>query len=211
MNPESFSRGRGFTLIELLAVIVVIAVIAALLLPALGRAHQRAHRSRCESNLRQIQVACTLYAADHGGLFPSAACQHADLEYLPNPPSDPWLQNTLASYVSGATGSVARIFRCPGVRIHWLAADGAANHYRYNVVHAAGAQVGSLRQAGRAVLAFDAAWRDWSPQDLPHDGVNLVFADGHVEFMDSAAILAKLAGTGTGDDLRSPFMSDGWP
>jgi len=66
MNARAH-RVRGFTLIELLVSIGVIATLMGLLLPALGAGRGAAQSVSCLSNLRQLGLAWTLYAEDHGG------------------------------------------------------------------------------------------------------------------------------------------------
>ncbi len=61
---------KAFTLLELLVVIAVIGILAALMLPVLGRVKQRAADAACLSNLRQIGIAMTLYQNDFGGKYP---------------------------------------------------------------------------------------------------------------------------------------------
>ncbi len=138
------NANSGFTLIELLVVIAIIATLAAMLLPALAKAKQKAYTAACLSNLRQWGLAQNMYLDDNRNVFPLpkiATATAGSPGYNENTPGwsnfaefhnagqgdSAWF-NALPIYVSGqalweiaaaaTSGNFAssrKIFDCPGV------------------------------------------------------------------------------------------------
>jgi prepilin-type N-terminal cleavage/methylation domain-containing protein/prepilin-type processing-associated H-X9-DG protein len=99
----------AFTLIELLVVIAIIGLLAALLLPALSRAKQKALQTTCLSNLHQQSVAIFLYAGDHEEVLPPMYLRSAT-----NGAEDLAWPDLLAQYIN--QGRTNRTYFCPSDR-----------------------------------------------------------------------------------------------
>lgn len=104
---------QGFTLVELLVVIAIIAVLVALLLPAVQYARASARSTQCKSNLRQIGLALDRYVDKQGarGKFPDAANMTVSVKQAP--PPKPNLREVLANL----TENNQELFHCPSDRI----------------------------------------------------------------------------------------------
>jgi prepilin-type processing-associated H-X9-DG protein/prepilin-type N-terminal cleavage/methylation domain-containing protein len=74
---QKIFRRRAFTLFELLLVVTIIAMLAGLLLPALNRGKQKAKATICLNNLKQIGIACVLYAGENKDSLPQSEHQNA--------------------------------------------------------------------------------------------------------------------------------------
>lgn len=100
----SQTRVSAFTLIELLVVIAIIAILAAMLLPSLAKAKERAVTIECLSNLKQLGNAMVMYGDDNNSMLPQA---NGDVPWVSTNPVA-WLRMVAPYYVN------TNVVRCPG-------------------------------------------------------------------------------------------------
>ncbi|MCX5642876.1 MAG: DUF1559 domain-containing protein [Candidatus Omnitrophica bacterium] len=200
---------KGFTLVEILAVVAIITILAALLLPALGKAREKARQSVCANNLKQQWAAYLMYAQDYNEYLPAIMYVRGQTFYL-------W-QNALAPYlgIEGAMPGQANwaavlwsgfpVFRCPSGMGRRTENGETVTHFYYQNAFwgcydwginwpGEHAKLSGFKNSSQAILLYD-FWQKYAgggaadcavPYNghlLAAPGRNVLYVDGHVQFL----------------------------
>ncbi len=156
MHPAPVRHPRGFTLIELLTVIAIIGILAAIIIPVVGKVRQSARTVQCASNLRQIGSAIMLYAQDNRGLIPAALGTNGAIPTPSQNPSGSQWTVELNRYVERDTNDLTRIsrfFACPQFQSDFPEATTAWRQgYGYQVFFFRQAGLNTLTERDRQLL-----------------------------------------------------------
>jgi prepilin-type N-terminal cleavage/methylation domain-containing protein len=210
MKAISTKYMHGFTLIELLVVIAIIAILAAMLLPVLGKAKQKAQAIQCMNNHRQLALAWRMYVDDNNDVLPFSQFGKAwvtgFLDFNGSNPSnwDPSVDLMKSPLWPNCGGSVG-IFKCPADHSRVKPTSGRFKGTSVSRVRSMSMNVWVGGEGDSGTVSWDPGWRvyrrlsdmidpgpvnTWVFLDMREDSVNTGgFGQGMEGYPDKPQIL----------------------
>lgn len=160
-------RKRAFTLVELLVVILVIAILAGLAIPAYNRMAAGSRATACVSNLRQLGSALNLYLAENSNTMPTMEAGRRSLDE-----DVPVIDNTLDPYLDSQEA-----FACPGDNLGFAATTGTSYFWNTSLNAQSVANLNFFNIEDRSRIPVLSDKEGFHPYE--ENRVNILFADGH--------------------------------
>jgi prepilin-type N-terminal cleavage/methylation domain-containing protein len=147
-------KKRGFTLIELLVVVAIISILAAMLLPALSRARERARSALCMNNMKQLLLALHMYVNDYNNITPTYRDDSNPTPYPYQSSYYPFL------FWSGGYIKNLKVFYCPTFagynrKYNWWGNTPSTVYVTYAIHHESENKNFSILSAVRYCYFFD--------------------------------------------------------